>query len=74
PRRRVRDSIPADCSWEVGMLISPALAAHFAPASESRGGAIALTVILAVAVVFFLAYLGHRKWRRRKPGGDGSGG
>ncbi len=53
------------------MLISPALAAHFTPPSESSGGAIALSVILAVAVVFFLAYLGQKKWRGRKLMCDG---
>lgn len=56
------------------MLISPALAAHFAPASESRGGATALTVILSVAVVFFLAYLGHKKWQKRNLKHDGDDG
>ena len=55
------------------MLISPALAAHFAPPSESRGGATALSIILAAAVVLFLANLGYKKWRGRKLRSDDSG-
>jgi hypothetical protein len=53
------------------MLISPALAAHFTPPSESSGGAIALSIILAVVVAFFLANSGLKKWRRRVLRGDG---
>ena len=48
------------------MLISPAWAAHFTPRSESRGGGIALLIILAVVIVLFIGYLGQKKWRRRK--------
>ncbi len=48
------------------MLISPAWAAHFTPPSESRGGGIALLIILAVVIVLFIGYLGQKKWRRRK--------
>ena len=54
-------------------MISPAYAAHFVPASESPAEAIALSVILAIAVGAFLAYLGLKKWRRRS-GRDGSDG
>ncbi len=53
------------------MLISPAMAAHFMPPSESRGGGIALLIILAVIIVLFLGYLGRNKWRRRKLEPDG---
>ena len=52
------------------MLISKALAAHFAPASESGGGANAFTVILGVALAAGLAYYLYRKWRKGRPGGD----
>ncbi len=55
------------------MLTSPALAAHYTPASESSGGAIALSIILAVAVVFFLAYLGQKKWRSHRLERDSNG-
>ncbi len=52
------------------MLISSARAAHFAPASESSGGAIALSIILAVGIAIFLANMAYKKWRARKPSGD----
>ncbi len=55
------------------MLISPAMAAHFTPPSESTGGATALSIILAVGLVIFLAYLGRKRWRRRKLERDGNG-
>lgn len=59
------------------MLISEALAAHFAPASESGGGANALSIILGVAFAVGLAYFLYRKWRRGRPqsndGSDGDG-
>jgi membrane protein implicated in regulation of membrane protease activity len=55
------------------MLISPAVAAHFTPASEGGGGAIALSIILAVGIALFLVYLGQKRWRRRKPRRDGNG-
>ncbi len=48
------------------MFISPAWAAHFAPPSESTGGATALSIILAVGLVLFLAYTGHKRWRKRR--------
>ena len=53
------------------MLISRALAGHGVVDTGSSGGAIALSIILAVAVVFFLANLGLKKWRRRVLRGDG---
>ncbi len=36
------------------MLISPALAAHYTPPSESAGGGIALLIILASVIAYFL--------------------
>ncbi len=48
------------------MLISPALAAHFTPATGTSGGAIALSIILAAGVAFLLVYVGWKKWRGRK--------
>ena len=48
------------------MLISPALAAHVTPDTATSGGAIALTIILAVAGAFLLVYLRQKKWRGRK--------
>ena len=54
------------------MLISPALA-HVTSGTGTSGGGIALLIIIAVAIVFFLAYLGQKKWRRLKPRRDGSG-
>jgi hypothetical protein len=56
---------------EASMAISPALAAHFTPPSESSGGAIALSVILAVAVVSGLVYMAQKKLRKRWRGKDG---
>jgi hypothetical protein len=53
------------------MLISPASAAHFVPPSESSGGAVALSIILAAAIVLFLVYMGQKKWRSRVPRRDG---
>jgi hypothetical protein len=54
------------------MLISPAAAAHYAPASGGGGGATALSIILAVGIALFLVYLGQKRWRRRKPRRDGN--
>jgi hypothetical protein len=55
------------------MLISPALAAHFTPPSESAGGGVALAIIIAGVIALFLVYRGHKKWRKRKLEGDGGG-
>ena len=49
------------------MLISEALAAHFAPASEGSGGADTLSIILFTAAVVGLAYYLYRRWRRGRP-------
>ena len=41
--------------------------------SSGGGGGTALLIILGVALTFLLLYLGHRKWRERRParhGGD----
>lgn len=53
------------------MWISPASAAHFVPPSESSGGAIMLSVILGVVVLFFLLRFGLKKLRQGKSGDDG---
>ncbi len=49
-----------------GLLVAPAEAAHFVPASESPAEAVALSVILAIAAVAFLAYWSMKRWRRRR--------
>ncbi len=69
-RRRVRASITAGYLWEVGMLISPAMAHGFGGAG---GTAVGPLILLAVAIVFVLVYVGRRKWRGRKLRRDGSG-
>lgn len=48
------------------MLISPASAAHFMPPSESGAGGIALAIILAGVIVFFVVYRSFKKRRNRK--------
>ena len=55
------------------MLISPALAAHFAPASESAGGGIALAIILFGVITFFVVYRSFKKRRHRKLQRDDGG-
>ena len=72
-RRLACGGISPRCLGVVGMLISPAVAAHFTPASEGGGGAIALSIILGVGIALFLVYLGQKRWRRRKPRRDGNG-
>ena len=57
----------------VGMVISPAMAAHFAPPSESSGGATALSIILGTGIFFFFVYLGRKKWRERQSTRDDGG-
>ena len=69
-RRAARGSISADCLWEVGMLISPALA-HGTSGAGSVGGFGPL-ILLAVAIVFVLVLVGEAKWRRRKQRRDDS--
>jgi len=48
------------------MLISPALAFDSTPGTGSSGGAIALSIIVGVAIMFLLIYVAQKKWRRRK--------
>lgn len=67
-RRRVRGSIHLG---QVGMLISPASAGHGVVGTGGSGGT-ALLIILGVAMVFLLGYVGQKKWRRRMRGHDGS--
>ena len=57
--------------WEVGMLISPALA-HVTSGTGSSGGGIAILIIIAVGIVLLLVYVGQKKWRRRRQMRDGS--
>ena len=52
------------------MLISPAFAGHGTAGTGSSGGGIALLIILAVAIALALLYLGHKRWRSRKPRRD----
>ena len=51
------------------MLVSEALAAHFAPASESGGGANTFTIILGVAAAAGLGYYLYNKWRKGRSDG-----
>ena len=48
------------------MLISPALAFDATPGTGSSGGAIALSIILAVAITSLVVYVILKKWRRRR--------
>jgi hypothetical protein len=57
----------------VGMLISPASAGHGVVGTGGSGGT-ALLIIIGVAMVFLLVYVGQKKWRRRMRGHDGSDG
>ena len=54
------------------MLISPASAAHGVVGTGGSGGT-ALLIIIGVAMVLLLVYLGRKKWRRRMLRRDGSG-
>ena len=54
------------------MLISHALAGHGVVSTGSSGGGNALLIILAVAVVLGLLYIGLKKWRGRKQWPNGS--
>ncbi len=51
------------------MLISPALAHGIG----GGGTAVGPLILLAVAVVFGLVYVGRKKWRARKPRRGGGG-
>ena len=53
------------------MLISPAFA--HGSGSGAEGGGFGPMIILAVAVVFVLAWAVERKWRQRKNGLDDGG-
>jgi membrane protein implicated in regulation of membrane protease activity len=48
------------------LLISPALAFDATPGTGSSGGAIALSIILAVAITSLVVYVILKKWRRRR--------
>jgi membrane protein implicated in regulation of membrane protease activity len=48
------------------MLISPALAFDATPGTGSSGGAIALSIIIAVAITSLVVYVILKKWRRRR--------
>lgn len=48
------------------MLISPALAWNGSPGTGSSHGAVALSIIIAVAITVLLIYVAQKKWRRRK--------
>ncbi len=50
-------------------MISPALAHGIGGA----GTAVGPLILLAVAVVFVLVFVGQKKWRRHKQRRDGSG-
>ncbi|MCZ6637122.1 MAG: hypothetical protein O7C66_02885 [Alphaproteobacteria bacterium] len=52
------------------MLISQALAAHFAPASETSGGADTFSIILIAGAVAGLAYYLFCRWRRGRPNSE----
>ncbi len=51
------------------MLISPA----FAHGTGGGGSEVGPLILLAIAVVFILVYLGRKKWRARKAMRQGSG-
>ena len=48
------------------MLISPALAFDATPGTGSSGGAMALSIIIAVAITSLVVYVILKKWRRRR--------
>ena len=54
------------------MLIARALAGHGVTGTGSSGGGNALLIILAVAIVLGLVYVGHKRWRRRMLRGGGN--
>ena len=47
-------------------MISPALAFDATPGTGGSGGAIALSIIIAVAITWLLVYVALKKWRRRR--------
>ena len=52
--------------WEIGVLISSALAWNGTPGTGNSGGAVALSIILAAAITVLLIYVAQKKWRRRR--------
>ena len=55
------------------MLISRAFAGHGVVDTGSAGGGNALLIILGVAILLGLVYMGRKRWRRRKAERDASG-
>ena len=51
------------------MLISPA----FAHGTGGGGTAVGPLILLAIAIVFVVVYVGKKKWRARKAVREGSG-
>ena len=47
-------------------MISQALAFDGTPGTGSSGGAIALSIIIAVAITLLLAHVAYKKWHRRR--------
>ena len=48
------------------MFVSPAFAANSVVGTDSSGGAVALSIIIAVAITVLLVHVAHKKWRRRR--------
>ncbi len=55
------------------MFISPAWAHTATSGASTNGGATALSIILAVGVMLFLARLGHKRWRESRLDPHGGG-
>ncbi len=53
------------------MFISAAAAHTATSGGTADGGATALSIILAVGLVLFLAYTAHKRWHRSHHGGEG---
>ena len=47
-------------------MISPAYAFNSIPGTGSSGGAIALSIIIAVAIMSLLVHVAYKKWRRHR--------
>jgi hypothetical protein len=47
-------------------MISQALASNGTPGTGSSGGAIALSIIIAVAITLLLVHVAYKKWQRRR--------
>jgi len=50
----------------VRIMISQALASNGTPGTGSSGGAIALSIIIAVAITLLLVHVAYKKWHRRR--------